>query len=139
MDLMLTSVNTGIHHGLGARIREHASWLTIVHCFNHQFELAVKDAFKGTFFEEIDTMLLKLYFLYQKSAKRTRELDTFREIYDKVITKPCKSSGTRWIAHKVNAMEIVLQNCGIFMAHLESLSQTDSQASGAGRLCQMLA
>ena len=31
-------VNTGIHRGLGARIREHAPWLTLVHCFNHRFE-----------------------------------------------------------------------------------------------------
>ena len=35
--------------------------------------------------------------------------------------------GTRWIAHKVRAMEIVLSNYGIFITHLESLSQTDSQ------------
>ena len=83
---------------------------------------------KGTFFDEIDTMLLKLYYLYKKSSKRTRELEAFGEIYDKVITKPCKSSGTLWVAHKVNAMEIVLQNYGIFMTHLESLSQNDSQA-----------
>ena len=122
------SVNTGIHRGLDARIREHPPWLTVVHCFNHRFVLGVKDTFKGTFFEEIDTMLLKLYYLYEKSAKRTRELKAYREIYDKVITKPCKSSGTRWIVHKVNAMEIILQNYRIFTTHLESLSQTDSQA-----------
>ena len=71
------SVDTGIHRGLGARIREHALWLTVVHCFNYRFELAVKDTFKGTSFEEIDIMLLKLYYLYQKSAKCTRELDAF--------------------------------------------------------------
>ena len=29
------SVNTGIHCGLGARIRELALWFTVVHCFNH--------------------------------------------------------------------------------------------------------
>ena len=121
------SVNTGVHRGLGAKIRELAPWLTVVHCFNHRLELAVKDTFKGTFFDEIDTMLLKLYYLYKKSAKRTRELQAFGEIYDKVITKPVKASGTRWVAHKVNAMEIVLKNYGIFIAHLESLAQTDSQ------------
>ena len=65
---------------------------------------------------------------FRPCSKRTRELEAFREIYDKVITKPCKSSGTLWVAHKVNAMEIVLQNYGIFMTHLESLSQNDSQA-----------
>ena len=52
----------------------------------------------------------------------------FREIYEKVVPKPAKASGTCWIAHKVNAMQIVLSNYGVFMAHLESLAQTDSQA-----------
>ena len=51
----------------------------------------------------------------------------FGDIYDKVVPKPSKASGTRWIAHKVRAMEIVLSNYGIFITHLESLSQTDSQ------------
>ena len=69
---------------------------------------------KGTFFDEIDTMLLKLYYLSKPSGR--------------FMTKSYKSSGTRWVAHKVNAMEIVLQNYGIFMTHLESLSQNDSQA-----------
>lgn len=39
-----------------------------------------------------------------------------------------KSSGTRWIAHKVRSMEIILANYGVLIIHLESLAQTDSQA-----------
>ena len=122
------SVNTGIHCGLEAKLKESAPWLTVIHCFNHRLELAVKDSFKGTFFDEIDHMLLKLYYLYKKSPKRLRELHMFGDIYDKVVPKPSKASGTRWIAHKVRAMEIVLSNYGVFITHLESLSQTDSQA-----------
>ena len=52
----------------------------------------------------------------------------FGEIYEKVVPKPAKASGTRWIAHKVNAMQIALSNYGVFIAHLESLTQTDSRA-----------
>ena len=44
------------------------------------------------------------------------------------ISKPYKSYGTRWIAHKLKAVETVLQNYGVFMQHLESLGQSDSQA-----------
>ena len=44
------------------------------------------------------------------------------------MQKPSKSAGIRWIAHKVKAMGIILANYSIFMAHIESLSQTDSQA-----------
>ena len=60
------SVNTGIHRGLDARIREHAPWLAVVHCFNHRFVLGVKDTFKGTFFEEIDTAVKSLLLVPEK-------------------------------------------------------------------------
>ena len=43
------------------RLRENAPWLTIVHCFNHRFELAIKYAFVRTSFNEIDTSLIKLF------------------------------------------------------------------------------
>ena len=123
------SVNTGIHNGLGALIKnELAPWLTVIHCFSHRLELAVKDSFKNSFFYEIDTMLLKLYYLYKKSPKRLRELNQFGEIFEKVVPKPSKAADTRWIVHKLNAMEKVLSNYGVFITHLESLSQTDSQA-----------
>ena len=122
------AVNTGIHRGLGVLLRENAPWLTVVHCFNHRFELAIKDSFGGTFFDEIDTFLVKLFYLHKKSSKRLRELREFAEIYEKSFPKPAKVRGTHWIAHKFRAMTIVLQNYGIFIAHLESLAHTDSQS-----------
>ena len=42
------NVNTGIHKGLGAKIKEEADWLQLVHCFNHCLELALKDAFSNS-------------------------------------------------------------------------------------------
>lgn len=89
------SVNTGIHGGLGALLRQSAEWLTVVHCFNHRLELAAQDAFKGTFFDEVDTMLTKLFYLYQKSPKRLRELREFSEIFERSVPKPAKAGGTR--------------------------------------------
>ena len=52
----------------------------------------------------------------------------FGNIFEKTVQKPSKLTGTHWIAHKVKGMEIVLANCSICMTHIESLSQTDSQA-----------
>ena len=54
------SVNTGIHRGLGVKIKEDVPWLMLVHCFSHHLELAIEDAFNGTFFDEIDLMLRKI-------------------------------------------------------------------------------
>ena len=38
-------------------------------CSAHCAELAVKDALKGTCFNLIDEMLLRLYYIYEKSQK----------------------------------------------------------------------
>ena len=92
------AINTGKHNGLGVKMKDSAPWITAIHCFNHCLELAVKDVFDKTFFQEIDTMLLKLFLLYLKSPKRLRELGIFAEIYDQSVPKPYKSYGTRWIA-----------------------------------------
>ena len=86
-----------------------------MHCFNHHLELAVEDMFDGTFFKDIDKVLVKLYYFYRKSPKRLRELKAFGEMYERPIPKPYRSYGTRWTAHKLKAMETVLQNYGVFM------------------------
>ena len=63
---------------------------------------------------------MKLYYLYQKSPKRYRELKELSEAYEKTITKPTKAHDTRWIDYKYRAMERVLDNYGPYIAHLES-------------------
>ena len=60
------SVNLGKHRGVGKLLQEKATWLQVIHCFNHLVELALKDAFITTGFEDIDTILCKLYYLYKK-------------------------------------------------------------------------
>lgn len=94
------SVNTGIHRGVGALLKERAPWMQVIHCFNHRVELALKDAFKTTAFSNIDEMLLKLHYLYRNSPKRLRELRELATAYEGGIPKPTKVNGTRWIDHK---------------------------------------
>ena len=60
----------GRMNGPGKLVRDEAPWVEIVHCFNHKLELVIKDAFATTiFYRNIDEMLTKLYYLYQKSPK----------------------------------------------------------------------
>ena len=89
-------------------------------------ELALKDAFDTSPFGDIDDMLMKLCYLYEKSPKQHRELKELPEANANSIPKPSKAHGTRWIEHKYSAMEKLLENCGGYMVHLESLSHTDS-------------
>ena len=44
-------------------------------CLAHRLELSVKDALKSTFFIQIDEMLLRLYYTYEKLPKKCRELE----------------------------------------------------------------
>ena len=64
------AVNTGVHHGVGVLMKEFSPWLQVIHCFNHGLELSIKDAFKTGAFVKIAEMLMKLYYLYQKSPKQ---------------------------------------------------------------------
>ena len=122
------SVNTGVHNSVGVLMQADLPWLQVIHYFNYRLELAIKDAFKNDNFNKIDEMLMKFYYLYQKSPKRLRELKRIAEAWEKSVPKPSKSYGTRWIDHKLTSMKIMLENYGAYISHVESLSQTDSQA-----------
>ena len=37
--------------------------------------------------------------------------------------KPKRASGTRWIAHKLDALKLVLDKYGIFIQHLQKMSK----------------
>ena len=43
------SVNTGVHCGLGVKMKESVPWINVIHCFIYSLELAVKDTFDKTF------------------------------------------------------------------------------------------
>ena len=97
---------------LRSTIKELVPLLVFVHCFNHCIELANKDAFEGMkIFKDIDNMLMKLFYLYQKSPKRYRELKELSEDYEKSIPAPNKVNGRRWIDHKY-------RECWIIMVHI---------------------
>ena len=88
-------------------------------CLAHILELKIKDALKGTYFDDIDDMLLRLYYIYEQLPKKCRELNDivvdlqqFLTISDDAGIKPVWASGTRWITHKLSAMKKFSQNLG---------------------------
>ena len=95
---------TGVYHGVGALMKESYPWLQVIYCFSYRLELSIKDAFQTDAFVKIDEMLMKMYYLYQKSPKRVRELKRMSEAWEKSVPKPSKSHGTRWIEHKLKSM-----------------------------------
>ena len=61
--------------GLKGLIEQKLPWIFWMWCLAHQMELAIKDALTGTAFDVLDEMLLRLYYLYEKSPKKCRELE----------------------------------------------------------------
>ena len=68
------SVNLGVYKGVATLLRDASSWLIAVHRFNHRVGLAAQDAFENSFFEDINKMLVFLYYLYPKSSKQLQAL-----------------------------------------------------------------
>ncbi|KAK1887628.1 E3 SUMO-protein ligase KIAA1586 [Dissostichus eleginoides] len=74
------SVNFGKTTGVLTRLQQQsASWMIKVHCIAHRLELCLKDAFKETYFTQIDDLLTRLYSLYRRSAKKWRQLKDLGE------------------------------------------------------------
>ena len=101
-------------NGLKGLVEHHLSWMFWMWCLAHRLELAVKDALKGTAFDAMDEFLLRLYYLYEKSPKKYRELEDviidLKECldFDDAGVKLVRSSGSRWVSRKLNAMKRII-------------------------------
>ena len=115
--------------GLKGLVEQELQWIFWTWCLAHRLEPAVQDAMKGTVFDSIDTMLLKLYYLYAKLPKKCRELEEVTSdvaeyiSYDDKGVRPVHVSGSQWISHKINAMQRIISIFGAYTMHLISLSQ----------------
>ena len=97
-------------------------------CLAHRLKLAVKDALNDSCFDSIDDMLLRLYYIYEKSPKECLELEgiitDLKECFelDDTGVTPVRASRSRWISHKLNAMKGVVSKYGAYTAHLSTLT-----------------
>ena len=100
------SVNMRVHQGLGTLIKQEAPWQSLVHCFNHRVEMAIKDSFANSSFTSVDNFLMELYYLCEKSPKLLREPQTLVEVVEKLSQNLDYATGTKWIDHKYQAIKI---------------------------------
>ena len=104
----------GVHRGLGTLTKLGTPWLSLVHCFNHIVELAIK-------------VQTELYYLHEKSPKHLRELNTLGEVINKTVQKPSCTTGTRWISgHEKRFRKLE----SLYDPHSVSLKQTPKQKGG---------
>ena len=132
------SVNIGSHSGMKAHLESVFPWLFWAWCFSHRLELACKDSFTSSLFEEINEMLLRLYYLYKKSPKKSRELEAIAQDLSDFLeipkggNLPIRCQGTRWINHKRRALQRIVDRYGAYISHLSALAE-DSSVKAADR------
>ena len=86
---------------------------------------------KSTYFFEVDELLLRVYYVYEKSPKKCHELDEVvvelkqclepMEMPQEGGNRPLRACGTRFIAHKVAALGRLIDRFGAYVSHLNSL------------------
>ena len=126
------SVNVAQQNGLRGMMQNAHPWLVWAWCYAHCLELACKNALSSKLFKDIDEMLLRLYYLYEKSPKKTRELgdivEDLKEVFElpKSGNVPVRSQGSRWINHKRKALQRVVDRYGAYINHLTTLTEDRS-------------
>ena len=87
--------------GLKGLVEGELQWVFWMWCLVHRQELALNDALKGTVFDLIDEMLVRLYYVYEKSPKKCHELEEvvadLRQCveFDDAGVRPLRASGSR--------------------------------------------
>lgn len=93
------TVNRGNKEGVISVINRESPWVVYVWCIAHRLELSLKDALTGTCFDEVDDILLRLYYLYEKSPKKLRQLRELHSVYSATFefeeggVRPKRASG----------------------------------------------
>ena len=129
------SVNISEQNGMRGTMQRALPWLFWGWCYAHRLELACKDSLSSKLFKDIQEMLLRLYYLYEKSAKKSRELldivEDLREVYDfsQGGDLPVRAQGSRWITYKRRALQRVIDQFGAYLSHLSTLAQDKSTKS----------
>ena len=108
------------NRGLKGRLHETAPWVQFVRCLDHRLELSLRDALKNTLFTAVDEMLMHVYYLYEKSPKKCRELEFI------ILELKACLTGTCLISHKVAALERMIELFGAYFGHIRTLVSDSS-------------
>ena len=129
------SVNIAQHTSIKSKLQNCLPWIYWSWCYAHRLELSSKDGLISVLFKSIQDMLLRLYYLYEKSPKKVRELkgivEDLKEVFSYQGTNciPVRSQGSRWLTHKRRALQKVIDQYGAYINHLITLSQDTSVKS----------
>ena len=106
------SGNTGKMDGVRTLLQQNP-WITFGCCVAYCLEPALKDSLKGTSFDDVNELFLRIYYLYKRSPKKLCQRKELAETYSKLFElveggyQPKKASRTKWI-HKTCVLDIII-------------------------------
>jgi len=98
--------------------------------------------FTSPLFSAIEDLLLHLYYLYEKSPKKSSDLagiiEDLKEVFGfpKGGNLPIRCQGTRWVSHKRKALQRVVDRYGAYIAHLIALTEDRSLKTEDRECCR---
>ena len=126
------SVKCGKNSGVIKLLEEEYPGISFIWCFSHRLELALKDVLKE-YMEPVDKMLTHLYYLYTKSSKKHCKLKNLYilkgefKMYTSGV-RPTKATGTRWIDHKLMALDRLIGKFWLYCVHLTDIMSTTTNS-----------
>ena len=97
--------------GICTLFQEDCEWLMVIHCTNHQLELAMKDAFLAdAVFKEVNKVLLEMYLITRNSGEVKQLLKSIAMQLDVMYVAFVKSDGTRFQNHKYRVIKALIIN-----------------------------
>lgn len=113
--------------GLKGILTRAVPWIFMFSCLAYRHELSVKDALQSTLFGTIDDVLLRMYYMYNKSLKKCHQLEHIIDELKSCLEPsempiqggscPLRACGTRFVAHKVVALKRVVDRFGCALFH----------------------
>ena len=96
------------------------------------FRIVLEGWFNKATFKSIEDILLRLYYMYEKSPKKVHELKGIVEDLQEVFSYqgsnciPVLSQGSPWLTHKGKALQKVVDQYGTYKNHLIALCRDES-------------
>ena len=129
------SVNMGVLNGLQALVkRDVGEWVLVIHCVNHNFELALLDMKKeDPYMQEFEDVVKQLFSIYHWSPKLSRELQSMAIIFEEEYEKFAALKNMRWSSSSFRAMNKLKKTYTTVSRHLEALAASKHKHSDTAK------
>ena len=129
------AVNMGKYRSVKAVLQAKFPWLVVIHCINHNLELAIGDLRKNDpDYLNFDETLKDIYSMFHFSIKKGREIEKLATELEQEFVRCSALQTICWLASQFRAVEKEYRNYAILCAYLEQAGEApDKRAREEGK------